>query len=292
MPTRRKKQPMVNPKRGLAAYQQSLARSRSLASALKVRKQRKRLIREMDAFKDDNKQAWEDLNKRKRIIAGPVSRIRDSCAKIKKCHQYLSGMSPTEGTSSTTKEEMATLSEQLKAISDSLKDLGENIAPVCMELAQCKAKQLALSKQVDECVTRSHGLDRAMVRACQGVINRDPMFLYIIDDYPPEILPSSMYHHRKVLISAHKSKQAAAAAAPTTSEAATAAEKGTFAKSLIRGHASGNAPSARPIGKSQTNAKKAANRARQDVTGSMVRHVPVCVVDPSSYTGLAGVMRG
>jgi hypothetical protein len=57
-----------------------------------------------------------------------------------------------------------------------------------------------------------------------------------------------------------------------------------------RGIASGNAPTSKPMGKSQTNAKRSANRERQDMGDSMVDHVPVCVADPTSYAGLAGVV--
>ena len=116
------------------------------------------------------------------------------------------------------------------------------------------------------------------MRGCQEIFNSDQVWLYANGDFANEIFPTSMYHQRAWTTNKRIRKQREAAGVSTGGDVS------------ARGHTSGNAPSTKPIGKSQTNAKRSANKERQDMGDSMVDHVPVCVADPTSYAGLAGVV--
>jgi len=170
------------------------------------------------------------------------------------------------------------VNEALDQLTEALNDLKDGIGPMAMAMKQCTLKQQDLETRMEQTTMRGNDLNRALMKGCQEIFNSDQVWLYANSDFANEILPTSMYHLRTWTINKRIRKLREAAGVSTGGD------------SSVRGNTSGNAPSTKPIGKSQTNAKRSANKERQDMGNSMVDHVPVCVADPTSYMGLAGVV--
>lgn len=267
---------------GELAYQQALWRAKSVAGALKVKKKRKRITQGQNALREENFEAWFEVNKRKRIVASPISAARRAGVALRKCRRTLASARAADADAETVAVPAAVLDDLASKLDDldgALTRVIEGVGPMAMAVAQCRAKQQDIEERITRVTTRSHDLSRALMRACQEVFNADQVWLYANGDFAHEILPTSMYHLRTWVANKRVRKQREAATSGGSGESGAA-----------RGNAAGNAPSLKPIGKSQTNAKRAAHKERQDMGDSMVDHVPVCVADPTSYAGLAGVV--
>lgn len=278
---------------GDLAYRQALGKARSIAGVLNVKRKRKRLIEEQTALRDENFDLWFGINRRKRIIATPMSAIKKTMVVLRRARKTVNGCKAAaieqqqqqHDSSSEEEEEEGTMTipvkivtkmlTALESIEQSLNKMKEGIGPMAMAMKQCTIKQQEIESRVNEIASRNNQLNRALVRASQEIFNTDQIWLYANGDYASEILPTSMYQLKTWHRNKRARKQREASAASSSS---------------ARGNTSGNVASNKPLGKSQTIAKRFANRERQDMGNSMVDHVPVCVADPTSYAGLAGVV--
>lgn len=273
---------------GELAYQRDLTRVKSVAGALKVKKKRKRINQEQKALEEQNYTAWLAVNRRKRIIARPMSKANKAGVILRRCHRTLQPFVAhikekrlsfdSDASVDIPVKIIQTISQTLVDLSDALDAVTKGIGPMAMAMKKCELKQQDIEERLIQVSTRSHDLNRALMKACQEIFNSEQMWLYANNDFANEILPTSMYHLKTWESNKRARKQREAAGI------------GTSGDSSGRGLTAGNAPSSKPSGKSQTNAKRSANKERQDMGESMVDHVPVCVADPTSYAGLAGVM--
>jgi hypothetical protein len=265
------------------AYRQALTRAKTVAGALKIKKKRKRINQEEKALREENFETWFEINRRKRVIARPMSKVNKAGVALRKCRRTVDALTSSldDDNDNAVKEislpveTLKTISVRLVGLEKALEDVRQGIGPMAMEMKQCSLKQQDIEERLVRVSTRGHDLNRALTKACQEIFNSDQVWLYANEDFSNEILPTSMYHLRTWMVNKRASKQREASESSSHSS---------------RGIASGNAPTSKPMGKSQTNAKRSANRERQDMGDSMVDHVPVCVADPTSYAGLAGVV--
>ena len=271
------------------AFQQSLGRAKSIQGALNVKKKRQTLKASNKALIDDNLEAWTQVNKRKRIIATPMSRLKKCASSVKRAQNSLP--KPYDdgdgdgGSKRKNNKKRKIDNGKLKSIHDNLNKMQlaveetiKGVAPIAMELKKCYEKQKLIEERMEELTRQGSELDRALMRACQSVFNNEPSWLYANEDFVNQIIPSSMYHQRNWVKNKREEKKRNASGSQGPGN-------------TMKGNTAGNLRSKKPSGKMEINAKKLANKERQDMPDTISEHIPIAVSDPDSYSGLVGSMR-
>lgn len=274
------------------AFKQSLDRTKSIQGAIGVKKKRLQLQKSHKALQDDNLAAWAEANKRKRIISGPLSRLKKCSETIKKVQNAIPQVDDAVGSSGVAVErekkrrkkttitistqELVSMHKNISRMLASVDEAINGVAPIAMALQKCYEKQKDIEERLKTITAQGAELDKALMKGCQSVFNNEPNWLYANEDFIKQILPASMHQQTSWVKNKREEKKKSAT--------------GTKRKGTMHGNTAGNASSKKPTGKVEINAKRLANKERQDMPDSIVRHTPVAAADPYSYTGLAGSM--
>lgn len=282
--------------KSMLAFQQSLQRTKSIQGAINVKRKRQALQASSKALVNDNLEAWSQVNKRKRIISTPMSRLLKCEKAINRVKNSLpavrdgtpaqkdtekekgnkkKGSAPKKYTISADKLTM--LHKNIEKMQMSIQEAIGGVTPIAMDLKKCQEKQKVIEEKMVEMTRQGNDLDRALMRACQSIFNNEPSWMYANEDFINQIIPSSMYHQRTWTKNKREEKKKNASGLHTPGN-------------TMKGNTAGNLKSKKPSGKVEINAKKLASKERQDMPDSISEHTPICVADPDSFSGLMGAM--
>lgn len=277
--------------KSMLAFQQSLQRTKSIQGAINVKRKRQALQTSSKALLNDNLDAWTQVNKRKRIISTPMSRLlkcEKTIARVKNTlpivtfeseNENPKGQNPKTNNKrhSISSDKLVMLHKNIEKMQYSIKEAIRGVSPIAMDLKKCQEKQKIIEEKMVEMTRQGNDLDRALMRACQSIFNNEPSWLYANEDFINQIIPSSMYHQKTWMKNKREEKKKNASGVHTPTN-------------TIKGNTAGNLKSKKPSGKVEVNAKRLASKERQDMPDSISEHTPICIADPDSYSGLMGAM--